>query len=95
MNIKDNLLTGLLIGIASPLLAFSMYAKIKFPEESVESIYHHVKSLGIVSAVLSMSVFVNLLVFFLFIWSHAERSARGVLVATFIYAFAVVILKLT
>jgi len=95
MNIKDNLVTGLVSGMIAPLAAFCVYAKIKFPEEELGNIFYHVKGLGILSAMISLSVFINLLVFFLFIWAKADRSAKGVLAATFIYAFIVVILKLT
>ncbi len=94
MNTKDHMLTGLVSGILAPVVAFSLYAKIKFPQEELSNIFHHVKGLGILSVMISLSVFVNLLVFFLFIWAKADRSAKGVLAATFIYAFIVVILKL-
>ena len=95
MNIKDNFFTGLVSGILAPVIAFSVYSKSKFPEEPLMNVFHHVKGLGILSAMISLCVFVNLLVFFLFIWTKADRSAKGVLLATFIYAFIVVILKLT
>src|SRR3954462_13337442 len=94
-SIKDNLVTGLICGLIAPLISFSVYAKIKFPQEELSNIFHHVKGLGILSAMISLSVFINLLVFFLFIWMNAEHSAKGVLAATFVYAFIVVILKLT
>ncbi len=95
MNIKDNFFTGLICGLAAPLIAFSVYTKIRFPEEALMNVFQHVKALGIVSTMISLSVFVNLLVFFLFIWSNADRSSKGVLASTFIYAFIVAILKLT
>jgi hypothetical protein len=95
MNIKDNVITGLISGLLAPLLAFGVYAKNKFPQVELSTIFQHVKGLGILSAMISLSVFINLLVFFLFIWSKADRSAKGVLAATFVYAFTVVILKLT
>jgi hypothetical protein len=94
MNIKDHFITGFIAGLAAPLIAFSIYAKFRFPEEALTNIYRHVRSLGILSTMLSLSVFINLLVFFLFIWSKADRSSKGVLAATFLYAFFVVILKL-
>lgn len=95
MNFKDNVWTGLISGITAPMIAFAVYTKIKFPHETIMAVMQSISSLGIVSATISLSVFVNLLVFFIFIWNKADRSAKGVLGATFIYAFIVVILKLT
>ena len=94
MNIKDKFFTGLICGLAAPLIAFSVYSKIKFPGEPLTNIFDHVIGLGLLSVMISLSVFINLLVFFLFIWQKADRSSKGVLAATFIYAFIVVILKL-
>jgi hypothetical protein len=94
MNIKDNLFTGLISGIVAPAIAFVVYTKIKLPTETIMNVIRHIMELGILSTIISISVFINLLVFFVFIWSNAERSARGVLFATFLYAFVVVVLKL-
>jgi hypothetical protein len=95
MNKKDRMGIGVLSGLFSPLIAFSIYAKIKFPEVPLSTIVQHVKELGILTTMISLCVFINLLIFFIFIWSDADRSARGVLAATFLYAFVVLILKLT
>ena len=94
MKVKDNIITGLVAGLAAPVVIFFIYSKIKLPAEKIFDIFNSIKELGILSAVLSLCVFVNLLVFFIFIWSHADRSARGVLAATFFYAFVIIILKL-
>ena len=94
MNLKDNFFTGLISGLIAPAAAFCIYTKIKLPDQSIMNVVQHVKELGIVATMISLSVFVNLLVFFIFIWSKADRSAKGVLAATFVYAFIVLILKL-
>jgi hypothetical protein len=94
MNVKDNFFTGLVCGIAAPAAAFSIYAKTRFPEESLMIVMEHVKALGILATIISLSTFINLLVFFIFIWTKADRSSKGVLAATFMYAFTVLFLKL-
>ena len=94
MTIKDNLFTGLLSGLMAPVVTFSIYTKIKFPEETILNVLHHITEIGILSTVISLSVFINLLVFFLFLWSKNDHSAKGVLAATFLYAFLVAVLKL-
>lgn len=44
--------------------------------------------------ILSLCVVPNLLIFFTFIWTNRDKSARGVLLATIIYAMYVCIMKL-
>ena len=48
---------------------------------------------GKLSAVISLVILPDLLVFFIFIWLNYLYSARGVLAATLIYALLVVITK--
>src|SRR5437762_9387375 len=79
MNWKDHLLTGLVCGMLSPPFAFAVYAKIKFSGKNVSEIFSHVQQPGILSTMISLCVFINLLVFFIFIWRKYDRSARGVL----------------
>lgn len=95
MKIKNNAWIGFLSGVAAPLIAFSIYVKIKFPNEDILSVINDILQLGVLSAIISLTVFVNLLVFFIFIWNNADKAAKGVLGATFIYAFIVVLLKVT
>ena len=94
-KVKDNLLTGLLAGIIAPALAFAIYAKFKQPNETLMDIINEFIRLKIVTVVLSFAAFVNLLVFLAFIWIKADKSAKGILMATLIYFFLVVLLKLT
>jgi hypothetical protein len=95
MNISryDKLWPALVLGILFPLLCFSIYAKYRFPEVPLTEIYGHVQKLGITSAMLSLSVFLNLFVFFFFIWQKADKAAKGILTATLMYALVVVYIK--
>ncbi|MCX6292099.1 MAG: hypothetical protein NT126_10085 [Bacteroidetes bacterium] len=90
---KDHFFTGLISGILSPAIAFAVYSKIKLPDVSLLNVMHHIRELGISATIISLSTFINLLVFFIFIWTKNDHSAKGVLAATFGYAFVVVILK--
>jgi hypothetical protein len=94
-KVKDNIATGLLCGFIAPALAFIIYVKIKQPHETLIDVVNEFIRLKIVTVILSFAAFINLVVFFAFIWVKADKSARGVLTATIIYAFAVIILKLT
>jgi hypothetical protein len=90
---KDNIYTGLLCGIVAPALAFIIYAKVKQPEHALAEVINEFIRLRIVTVALSFAAFVNLLAFFAFIWAKADKSAKGVLVATVLYFFFVIILK--
>ena len=46
------------------------------------------------AGVISISLIINLPVFFLNIWSHRYETARGVILATFLYGAFIVYLKL-
>jgi len=90
----DKVLPGLIMGLLFPLLCFSVYSKYRFPEVPLSEIYGHVQSLGITSAMISLSVFANLFLFFFFIWRKADRAAKGIFTATLGYAILVVYLNL-
>jgi hypothetical protein len=94
-KIKDNLWTGLLCGVLAPAIAFMLYAKFKQPEHTVAEVIKEFIHLKIFTVVLSFAAFINLLVFLFFIWVKADKSAKGVLTATLLYAFAVIILKIS
>jgi len=51
--------------------------------------------MGMLSKVLSLSAIPNLLLFFLFIWTDRNLSARGVVFATLVVAFVMLVLKFT
>jgi hypothetical protein len=93
-RLKDKLLTGLLSGIIAPAVVFILYAKIKQPDNTLSEVINEFIRLKIVTVILSFAAFVNLLVFLFFIWFKADKSAKGVLTATILYAFLVIILKL-
>jgi hypothetical protein len=93
-KIKDHLLTGLLCGFLAPAIAFLVYAKFKEPDHALTEVINEFIKLKIVTVILSFAAFVNLIVFLLFIWFKADQSAKGVLTATILYAFFVIILKI-
>ena len=94
-KIKDKLWTGLVCGFLAPAIAFIIYAKLKQPNDAVADVIKEFIRLKIFTVVLSFAAFINLLVFLSFIWMKADKSARGVLMATMLYALAVIILKIS
>jgi len=93
MNRWDHLLIGLLLGLLSPIAVLLIYLKLSSPDSSFLEMLQGFNERKVLSHVLSLSVITNLLVFFIFIWLHKDRSARGVLGATIIYGLLIITLK--
>lgn len=87
---KDHFLSGFIPGVLSPLLGFYLYYLFFFRYMSFGNFISHLLRSQLFISVLSIGVILNLLVFFLFYRIEADRSVRGVVAATFLYAFLVV-----
>lgn len=91
-NKFDNLLTGLILGIALPVMV--IVAIWLFNSEG--SFFNYLKGfyrVNSLAGLISLSAIPNLLLFFTFIWTKKDRSARGVIFATFIVAFIMLLFK--
>ena len=84
---------GLVIGLLVPVIALLIYNRIVFEAFSPQQFLQNMMEKGKLSAVISLGVLPNLLVFFIFIWLDYLYSARGVLAATLVYALLVLITK--
>ena len=93
MNIKDHFLTGFISGLIAPVFGFWIYYLISFRYMSFQSYVTRLTELGLEAGVISLSLIANLIVFFYFIRTKTDRSARGVIGATFLYGLLIVILK--
>lgn len=87
---KDDVITGFVIGLVAPVLAFLIYYYSKFSAYSLSEIFRYIVTLRLLSPLISLSLVANLLSFFIFIWLKADRSAKGVLLATFVYGAIIV-----
>ncbi len=95
INKLNSTLTGALIGLIFPLIAAIIFHQIFFSEYELLSFLYRSILIGVHLKLISICVFTNLLAFFIFIWLNFLYAARGVLLATFLYAFVVFILKFT
>jgi len=92
-NKLDTVGTGLLVGLLLPLIIFLFVYLVRAPEISFSE---YLKGLWRVHALIkigSLCVFANLAAFWGFLKMKHERAARGVLGATLLYAFVVLISK--
>ncbi|MEO0311904.1 MAG: hypothetical protein RIQ89_1561 [Bacteroidota bacterium] len=92
-NKFNHFLAGFIPGLLIPFLCFLWWSKIFVAQASMREIVALLQQLNLTSKILSLSVFSNLAVFFLLLWSIGEKAARGVLAATFVYAIVIIILK--
>lgn len=92
-GIFDKLWIGLVSGIVVPMIALSCYYFARYSDLSLVDFFQVYKNLGILTHIISLSILPNLLVFFLFIRQNNLKSARGVLMATFLFTFVVLCIR--
>lgn len=95
MNKKkwNSLKLGFLLGITWPLLVMVGFYFWKFEAMDFRFFWDKLFELEIFTKFISICVYPNLLLFFIFIWKNRLLSARGVLMATIVLAFFVMIFK--
>ncbi len=91
-NKYDNLQTGLILGILLPFVAI-LIAWIVNSEVSLIDYLKGFRRMNSLSGLISLSAIPNLLLFFVFIWTDKIKSGRGVIFATFIVAFIMLMFK--
>jgi len=93
-NQFNQLIVGWLLGMVAPIVVFLITWQVKFSDVEFVSFVQNMWQMGLFMKLLSVCAFPNLGFFFLFYRLKYDLSARGVILATFMYAFAVLIAKL-
>ena len=93
---KDNLKFGILLGILGPLLAMLLYYFWVFSRTIQLGEYFYVLRTNkqLLTAISSISLLANAILFTIYINTHRDKTAKGVFVATLIYGIAVLVYKL-
>jgi len=84
---------GMILGILFPLATFFVVYLIKFNEYPFKTFVRMLNNYGVFVQLISLCAIPNLLGFFAFIRTNKLLSARGVLLATFIFTLVVLIIK--
>ncbi len=95
MKKYNSIYIGVLIGVLSVFLSFIVFYLIRFNNISLTDYFgtlFHNK--GILSPLLSLAGIPNLVFFYLFINKNKYKTARGIILATFILVLAVVLVKI-
>lgn len=90
----DQILVGWAIGMILPLAIFLIFYMVKYSDLGLTEYLRDIWQAKILMKLLSLCVFPNLAIFFLFLRMRYEMAARGVILATFMYAFAVLVAKM-
>lgn len=92
---KDNLVFGLIIGLIVPLLSLIVYYFFKFyPLYSMGEMFTAIgQNKRLITAVSIPCLFLNILIFTLYINSRKDRTAKGIFAVTLLYALAALLFK--
>lgn len=88
----DQLVVGLISGVLVPVIAF-IIAWMAISDDSLATYFRQFQQMNRLSSLISLSALPNLLIFFIFIWLNMYRAARGVIFATLLLAFSMLIIK--
>ena len=90
---KDNTIIGLLVGLIAPLIVMLGFWQVQFGHTSLIGFYEVMVQSNNLPSLISIGLLGNLAGFFLFYRLKLDVSARGVIMATFLYGLVIVILK--
>ncbi len=93
-NKPDRLLVGFSLGLVVPIVFFLMIYQLKYANMEFRTYVSYMWQMKILLKILSLCVFPDLGFFLLFYRRKYDMAARGVILATFIYAFVILIAKL-
>jgi len=88
----DSMWAGMIPGLLLPILTFVLIGWIRY-DGSLGGFIRSFQAMGMLSKVVSLTAIPNLLLFFGFIWTNRNFSARGVIFATLLVALVMLILK--
>lgn len=91
---NKDLKKGTFVGLLAPIIAFVVYVTFFTEDSDPVGTYRELIKINKLSHAVSLSVLVNLLLFFMNLKTNRDDVAKGILFATFIYAFIVLGLKL-
>ena len=81
--------TGFILGITFPAISFFVFYLVRYRNISLVEFLNFVYFRNVLSPLLSLNILPNLILFYFFIRKDYLLSARGVLIATFLFALFV------
>ena len=90
---NKQLIKGTIVGIIAPIAAFVVYVAFFTEDSDPIGMYHQIVEIGKLSHVISLSVLINLLIFFMNTKTYRDEQARGILFATIVYGIIIFVIK--
>ena len=91
---KDNLKLGLVLGFLAPVIGFTTYYLLRFRLFTVKEFFQVLMmQKSLLSGIISISLIANAVVFTLYINQEKDKTAKGIFIATCIYALVALGLK--
>ena len=84
---------GFIIGLFAPIIIFLGIKNYNYKHLPMEEFLSNAMEFKLMSVFLSQSLIINLGMFFALLMTEQERGAKGVILATFIYGFAIIYFK--
>jgi hypothetical protein len=91
---RDDLKLGLVLGFLAPVIGFAAYYLLRFRVFSVKEFFQVLMmQKSLLSGIVSIALIANAVVFTLYINQQKDKTAKGIFIATCIYALAALGLK--
>lgn len=91
----DSIKLGAIAGIIIPIVSIFLVYFIKFPQFETIELLKYLTEADALTKLASLCVIPNAVLFFIFIYRNKLLSARGILMATMIYAILIFVAKFT
>jgi hypothetical protein len=94
---KDNFVFGLVMGLLAPALGIVLFKYTKLAALNFyEAIQFMILQPGhkLLTLAITLSLMANAILFTLYINAHIDKTAKGIFIATFIYAITAIVLKM-
>lgn len=90
----DKIGVGLVLGLIVPILLLWAYWQVNYAYMDLNKFFYFLDQGQLHTKLISLFVVINLAIFFGFIWTNMNLSARGVLYATFVYTILIGVYKM-
>ena len=91
---KDNFLLGILLGLIGPLIGFSIFKFLRYNNYTLKEMYQWMTmNHNLITAWISVSLFVNALLFTLFVNARIDKTAKGIFWTTALYGSIALCIK--
>jgi hypothetical protein len=95
MLTKDSMRLGIILGFLAPILGMFIYYFIQFRMFTLREFFSvMLEQKTLLSGIVSISLIANAVVFTLYINTRKDRTARGIFIATCIYAIIALLWRL-